>query len=478
MAKMLDMDLLVTLGAAAGAGISRALPLLSKAGIGGYESWRPGKKLKILLVGPSGAGNAGADARASAMAGQLVSVLGRDSVDLSVLARDVRSLQAYFDPRVRLVRLGRIFSGGVLKACSSHHMVVLSGEAALEGGSDSASALLFCEAAGVARSQGKPSIAYGVEAGSMAPAARAVASRLCGETYFIARTAPSMAVLREHGFEGHVGTDPAWTFPAAPGPWADDKLAEIGWDGRRPIVGAAVGDPFIRTVKPSLSRLAGTLLTGSLEDRSGNRCFPPSSSEKNKALETYVRAVAGALDHCAGKEGALVVLIGMDAGDLDALRRVQVLLRHPSEIFAAHQYDGYQLCAILRRLSLLITSDYHARVFSMPAGVPAAAVSPDGRLENLFEEMGQRGEFCFGAADRDLEDKLCSAVEALGLRREEISRDTRAVMTGYLEALGKMGLFLHRFVEEKFPGIPLPPAPGTWQDALGPVDPELERFLP
>ena len=119
---MFDMDLLTALGAAAGAGVSRYSPLLSRVGMGGYESWRPGNKLKILFVGYNGAGNAGADARASAMARQFESVLGLGGAEISVLTQDLRSMQAYVDPHVQLVRLDPIFFGGVLKACSGHHI--------------------------------------------------------------------------------------------------------------------------------------------------------------------------------------------------------------------------------------------------------------------------------------------------------------------------------------------------------------------
>ena len=39
---------------------------LSRLGVGAYEEWAPGKKLKLLMVGYNGARNTGADARVAA----------------------------------------------------------------------------------------------------------------------------------------------------------------------------------------------------------------------------------------------------------------------------------------------------------------------------------------------------------------------------------------------------------------------------
>ena len=51
--------------------LARFTKILAKAGIGHYEEWQPGEKLKILLVGYNGARNTGADARVAAIAREL-----------------------------------------------------------------------------------------------------------------------------------------------------------------------------------------------------------------------------------------------------------------------------------------------------------------------------------------------------------------------------------------------------------------------
>ena len=49
---------------------------LSRIGIGTYEEWAPGKKLKLLMVGYNGARNTGADARVVAAVRQIKELFG------------------------------------------------------------------------------------------------------------------------------------------------------------------------------------------------------------------------------------------------------------------------------------------------------------------------------------------------------------------------------------------------------------------
>ena len=51
---------------------------LSRIGIGTYEEWAPGKKLKLLMVGYNGARNTGADARVVAAVRQIKELFGAE----------------------------------------------------------------------------------------------------------------------------------------------------------------------------------------------------------------------------------------------------------------------------------------------------------------------------------------------------------------------------------------------------------------
>ncbi|MFH1435512.1 MAG: hypothetical protein ABIJ56_07320 [Pseudomonadota bacterium] len=472
-----DMDRLTAFGAVVSAGLSRFMPAMSRLGGAKFERWRRGRKLKVLLVGYNGAGNTGADARVEAMARQLACVLGTERVEISVLTQAVDGFSLYFDPSVELIKIDPIFFRSVFDACGAHHMAVLSEGAALKSTFANALTLLFCEAAGIMKNQGKPCVAYGCEAGAMDPYIERIAGDLCRDTYFIARTAPSLGIVRGLGLEGHLGTDTAWTFPAGPEEWVAARLEEIGRAGGQPIIGACVTNPFWWPVKPSLTRLARAAVTRSWDDHYRKWYFFSYSEEGRRRMADYTRAVAAALDNFADRHKGLVVILGMDARDLDACKQLQLELKHPAEIFCAHQYDGYQLCSILRALDLVVTSDYHGSVLSMTGGVPSVAVSLDERLANLFEETGHKPDYFFEAADPILADRLDDAVRKMMENRASLSTELLGRTRQYLEKLGNMGMFLRGYVEEHFPGLPLPDPPETWRDALGPLDPAIAKIL-
>ena len=69
---------------------------LSKIGIGAYEEWAPGKKLKLLMVGYNGARNTGADARVVAAVKQIKELFGADNISMTVLTLSVKALEGHF----------------------------------------------------------------------------------------------------------------------------------------------------------------------------------------------------------------------------------------------------------------------------------------------------------------------------------------------------------------------------------------------
>ena len=94
---------------------------LSRRGIGTYEEWVPGTKLKLLMVGYNGARNTGADARVVAAVKQIKELFGADDVQLTVLTLSKKALEGYFDEDVEIREIDSIFLKDLYKACSSHH---------------------------------------------------------------------------------------------------------------------------------------------------------------------------------------------------------------------------------------------------------------------------------------------------------------------------------------------------------------------
>ena len=259
-----------------------------------YARWKPGQKLKVLLAGYNGARNTGSDVRVAALARQMRERFG-DAIEISVMSLDVPSTARYFASDVRQIAFTTLFFGALYRACSEHHVVILCEGSALKSTFANALTLYNCEAAGVARAQGKPCIAYGSEVGAMDPFMDRTTRDLCSDVRFCVRSSGSLAALRGLGLDGVLGTDTAWTFDSAPG--CDEALASLragGWDGRKPLLGIAPVNPFCWPVKPSLSRLAKSAVTGDWSQRYARWYYFSWSKERERKFVRYLESLAGA----------------------------------------------------------------------------------------------------------------------------------------------------------------------------------------
>jgi polysaccharide pyruvyl transferase WcaK-like protein len=447
------------------AGIMRLLVGLAK--YVRFDTWQEGEKLKILLIGYNGRRNTGADLRVAAMVKQFQHLLGHDAIEIGVLTLDAASIRGYFPTSVKLEPFDPMDLLPLLKIGSAYHMGVLSEGSCLKSKFANVLTLLFIGFAGAMKRQGKPCLAYGSEAGRMDPLIDRTARCLCDETLFIARSRPSLQLINAMGLEGILGTDTAWTVVPAPASWAKEELVRrTNWDGEQPLLGVAVINPFWWPVKADLMKYLAGGKRKNPQTHYAGWYFLQDSDERRALFHRYLSSIAEAVNTWTTNHHAQVVLFGMEALDQDACVRLQKQLRTPAPIFSAVYYDGYQLTALLRALSLLITSRYHARVLSMPAGVPSIAISMDERLRNLLAECGHLDDYYVEAGDPQLSPRLMAALEKLWTHRTEIHTAMQAMLPRYLHRVADMGQAFRDFVGTAFPQFPLPPLGPDWRDYL------------
>ncbi len=443
-----------------------------------FETWKKGEKLKVLLVGYNGKRNTGADVRVAEMVKQYYRVLGGDKVELTVMTLDTEMTEVYFKPPTRQYEFSTIFFKDLLDACNTHHLAVLSEGSTLKSKFANALTLFFCEAAGIMKKQGKPCIAYGSEAGDMDPFVKKLATDLCNDTYFIMRTEASLKIIEEMGLKGHFGTDTAWTFAPADHAWAAKELREkTGWDGKKPIVGVAIINPFWWPVSPSLMKLVKAAVTRDWEDHFEKWYFFTYNDERKKMYRKYVDGIADAVNKFSAEHDTHVVAIGMEALDLNACEDLTSKLDGPTGIFSSRFYDGFQMAAVLHSLSLLVTSRYHARVLSSTGGIPSIAVSMDERLYNIFNECGHLEDYYLKTDEPELGVKLLATMEKCWKNREQVSDEILCSIPDYLHLMSDMGKFFRGWVEEKFEGIELGPEPADWLGYLPELSDDLKSKL-
>lgn len=431
--------------------LSKLAPLLSRLGLLEYDKWERGKKLRILLVGYNGVKNTGSDVRVAGIVEQLEDLLGIENIEITLLTQNTENLKVYYGGRILLQHTSSIYFTDVLRACSRNHLVILCEGSTLKSKFANALTLFFCEAAGIMKAQGKPSIAYGSEAGYMDRFVERAAKDLCSKTYFIARTESSLEIIKELGMAGHLGTDTAWKFHSlSKKDWVMDKLRATGWDGKKPVLGVAVINPFWWPVKPSLFKLVKAFITGDWAFHYQKWYFYSWSDKRRELFENYIAAISGAINEYVKNNDVQVVIIGMEMLDEDACYALKKCLKQEAVVFPARDYDGYELAQLLRSLSVLVTSRYHARVLSMENYVPTVAVSMDERLDNILGELGQSEKLLLKADETHLKEKLLVALEYIGAHRTELSRQIKLKLPYYYGTMDVMGRFLKDFVYKNF----------------------------
>jgi polysaccharide pyruvyl transferase WcaK-like protein len=441
--------------------------------------FRRGEKLKILFVGYNGKRNIGAEVRVCAMIEQFHHIFGQEHIDISLLTLNEEHAAIYFQGSVRLIPLNPVFFVDIIRACHQHDLVILSEGNCLMSNYANALPLLFCFAAGRMKYQGKPALAYGCEAGRMDSAVERAVKKLCPELYFIARSQPSLELVYNLGLKGHLGTDPGWTFTGHSREWAEQELRQkFGWDGQKKIIGIAPLNPFQWPIKPDLARLLRAKLANNWTNHYEKYFFFTDSSHRQAGYQAYCQAFAAALDWYCQTYKTTSILIAMDALDESVCRDIAARQQMAGlGIASGAAYNAYEITALLRHLDLLISSDYHARLLSMTAGVPSIAVAMDERLPNLLNECGHWNDYGIAADDPQLAEKLIASLEKLQTRTDQVSTELRHATPGYLKRLSDMGSFLYDYVLEKFPGLELQEKPRDWLGYIPPLGPELQAQL-
>ena len=383
----------------------------------------------VLLVGYNGARNTGADVRVSALMDQIDDALAPRPVRMSLMSLDPTSTDVYTHGRsnVQTIAFTPIFFWALLKACSSHEVIVLCEGSMLKSKFANGLTLVLCQAAGLAKAQGKPCVAYGVEIGEMDPCVRRTAVRLCGDTRFIVRTKGSLEALHQLGLNGELGCDSAWTFDSTrSAAEAQELLAAQGWNGKAPLLGVAPINPFCWPAKPSLLKLARAALTGNWQAHYQKWYFLSWSKERSRRFDEYLQAFASAINRRAKETASFVTIIGMEKLDEEACARLRAMLDAPAALVLSKDKDGFVIGEVLARLETLVTSRYHAAMLAMKRGVASVGLSMDERIDNLFEDAGLDMNLVCSVDCACLEDRAIRALDLLDCTRAELTEQLQA----------------------------------------------------
>ncbi len=432
-------------------GLSRFTKQLSHLGLYPYEEYTKGKTLKILLVGYNGARNTGADARVVALTQQLEQAMGADKIEMTVMTLDTENVKGYFSPHVQLLHFTTMFLFSLLRACSTHHVAILCEGSTLTPTFADVLCVFFCEAAGIMSRQGKPCLAYGSEVGKLNPWLSRLSKDLCRDTYFIVRTEESLHNLQALGLKGHVGTDTAWTFHTEDGEsWARQQLIESGWDGSQPLMGVAPLNPFCWPVRPSLWRWIKAQFIRDFSQQYDKFYFFSDDTKRRQQFERYLQAMTAAVNQYSREHKAFVVILGMEQLDRRVCEQMEKHIEVSHAIFTSRTTNVFQMTGLLRQLSILLTSRYHASVLSMERACPIVAVSIDARLNGVMREIEQDERYLHLATDDNLENSIIKSLQMAEQNKDDIINTIQHHLTKYKFKTMAMSQFFKSWLKEQF----------------------------
>lgn len=440
------------------------------------ETWSPGAKLKIFICGYNGKRNTGSDVRVKAMIDQFYHILGKDRAELGILTFSKEMSEIYAEPPTKFLEFSSVNFKSLGEGVTGYHMTVISEGSTLMPEWSNLLVILYASVMGAMKIVKKPCLAYGSGLSKMEGTIREYVQENCDETYFIARDQRSFDFVRDLGLKGELGVDTAWIFPSLKSEWAERDLKEKGWDGKKPLLGVSVINPFAWPVYADFLKLLTGYGRRHPELHYDKYLFRRWSDEKEKLYEIYMDAFAHAVNQFTKRHDVQVLVFGMEALDWWPIHKLKDKLEKPAILYSSRDYDGYQITSLLRMLSMQVTSRYHACVLAMAAGVPTIGVSKDVRIENILGETGNI-EYLLKVDEDGLAEKLLDRMEKMWNEKESVRNKIIGQVPGYVKSIAIMGKKFRKLIEQNFPGIELPPEPADWRGYLPPLDPVTSELV-
>jgi polysaccharide pyruvyl transferase WcaK-like protein len=436
---------------------------------------RDGEPLKLLFAGYCGVRNTGADVRVEEMLRQVRTIL-QGQVELSVLSLDPALTAGYFRG-VRQVRLPDLFPKLLFDECHRQHGVVACEGSMFKSKFTNALSVMMAGALGLAAAENKFGIGYGAEAGEMVPALADFVRKHCRSSLVICRNEPSRSVLEAIGIRTKSGTDTAWSFEPAPAARGAHLLRAAGWDGVQKLLVLCPVNPYWWPVRPDLIKAAAHRLGGQFDaEHYRSFYFHDWSEQADRRFQKYLDAMAEAAAAFAEDSGAYVVIVGTERLDRDACEQLAARLPMPAPVMVSDQLDMYELVAVLRNASLLVSSRYHAIVTTMAAGVPSLGVTIDERIANLMHDRGH-ADLLLRVGEESLGEKLLAAIRHLDRDAERVRHEVLGFVPAQIRTMGRMGMDFVDEVQRVYPNLKLRDVPRSFEHFIPPLSPSLQRLM-
>jgi polysaccharide pyruvyl transferase WcaK-like protein len=358
--------------------------------------------------------------------------------------KDPDNLRRYLHegPTLRIVEMPTLFLSATRRLVHLHDLVVLVEGSAYMDTWTSALLWYFLWATRCADREGKPCLAYAVDAGELRPRNRRLVRRLASTTgLIVTRSEAAAERLRGWGVTAPIEwtADNAFTFE----PRAEDREWARGqWpESERDPLGIAAVD-FSRwpvVIRP----------WGRHENRYRWPYYFSHSHARRDASAALARRYAHLADRAISEHDRPVALLCMEELDEPIARAIRAEMAHPerARVFSSRELDASRMTALLQSLGALVTSRYHASVLSLAAAVPQLAVGHDLRLATLFGELGLDGRYFVRPDEPNADRRIVDEVDELLSDPPELRAGLRAGYRTHVAAARRNRELLRGFAE-------------------------------
>src|SRR5271170_2785451 len=292
----------------------------------------------------------------------------------------------------------------------------------------------------------------------------------------ITRNEESQKLLSSLRIPTELGTDTAWTFEPHPPAYSRKALRDAGWDEKTPVLAVCPIHPFVWPVKASIGKYLARVTTGAYKDSQYRTVyFFQSGSDVEKKYRHYISSFTNALTSFRERHNVFPILVAMERLDAVACRDIEKALPG-TPIFTSAEYDMFELVAILRACTYMVSSRYHGIVTCMPSLVASAGVTMDERIRNLMRERGHSHLF-LTVEDADLEPKLLQVMETLVAEAEAVREGIGRTVVRNLKVMARMGTYLEGAMRQTYPEFPVRRGVLSWEDYLPPLSENLVKLV-
>lgn len=352
----------------------------------------------VLLMGYNGANNTGSEARLLAIVQEVRQVLGND-IKITIPAICGDNLRRYIkeDSNLKIEEYSTVYFLALRRLVRQHDLILLTEGSCYMDTWSSCLLWAWLWVTHCAGRSGKITVAYAVDSGKLSEFNKKLVRHIASKTdLIITRTEAAAERLRNIHVKAPIAASADSAFGFLPDPADQDFLIRSWPKTDNGVIGIAAVDFYLW---PVVFRPFGK----------NNNCYRwpyyYSDSRKRrwdrkKLAENYARFA----DHMIEKYGKSVALICMEELDESLAKLIRSSMRRGSEarIFSSGEYNASQMTSILRSLTLLVTSRYHAGVLSLDAAVPQTAIGHDQRLKDLYRDLGIYDDYFLEYTDPQL----------------------------------------------------------------------------